>query len=59
MAYINAAEKRGFAVFIDLQLGKMTPVQAVRLVLKYLKYKNVHLAIDPEFEVRGLGCSSR
>ncbi|MEA3417961.1 MAG: hypothetical protein U9Q90_01085 [Campylobacterota bacterium] len=54
MPYINAANKHGFAVFIDLQLGKMTPVQAIQPVLEYLKYDNVHLAIDPEFEVYGL-----
>ena len=54
MPYIEAANNHGFAVFIDLQLGEKTPVEAVRPVLKYLKYKNVHLAIDPEFEVYGL-----
>ncbi len=54
MPYIEAAQKHGFAVFIDMQLGKMTPLQAIQPVLKYLKYDNVHLAIDPEFEVHGL-----
>jgi len=54
MNYINAAKGNGFAVIIDLQLGGMTPVEAVKPVLKYLKYDNVHLAIDPEFEVNGL-----
>ncbi len=54
MKYINAAQKHGFVVFIDTQLGKMTPVEAIRPLLKYLKYDNVHLAIDPEFEVHGL-----
>ena len=54
MEYINAAKSNGFAVFIDLQLGKMTPVEAVKPVLQYLKYDNVHLAIDPEFEVNDL-----
>ena len=54
MPYIHAAKKHGFALFIDTQLGKMTPLQAVQPVLKYLKYDNVHLAIDPEFEVHGL-----
>lgn len=55
MKYINAANSNGFAVFIDLQLGKMTPIEAVKPVLKYLKYNNVHLALDPEFKVYGLG----
>ncbi len=54
MKYIHAANKHGFAVFIDLQLGKMTPLEAVQPVLKYLKYDNVHIALDPEFQVYGL-----
>ena len=54
MPYINAAQDDGFALFMDVQLGKMTPLQAIKPLLKYLKYKNVHLAIDPEFEVHGL-----
>ena len=54
MKYINAAEKNGFIVIIDTQLGAETPLEAVKPVLKYLKYKSVHLAVDPEFEVNGL-----
>lgn len=54
LEYINAAQDNGFAVIIDLQLGGLTPVEAVKPVLQYLKYDNVHLAIDPEFEVKGL-----
>ena len=54
MPYIKASEEHGFMTFIDTQLGKMTPLQAVKPVLKYLQHKNVHLAIDPEFEVHGL-----
>lgn len=54
MKYIKAAEENGFLVIIDTQLGGKTPIEAVTPVLKYLKYKSVHLAIDPEFEVSGL-----
>lgn len=54
MEYIDAGQKHGLVVFIDTQLGKMTPLEAIKPLLKYLKYDNVHLAIDPEFEVRGL-----
>jgi hypothetical protein len=54
MEYISAGQKHGFVVFIDTQLGKMTPIEAIRPLLKYLKYDNVHLAIDPEFEVHDL-----
>jgi hypothetical protein len=54
MAYIDAAKTHGFAVIIDSQLGELTPMESIKPVLKYLKYENVHLAIDPEFEVNGL-----
>ncbi len=54
MPYIEVAQKHNFTVFIDTQLGKLTPLEAIQPVLKYLKYKNVHLALDPEFEVYGL-----
>ena len=54
MPYIKAAEKEGFYLFIDIQLGKHKPQDTVRHVLKYLKYKNVHLAINPEFQVSNL-----
>lgn len=54
MRYINAANNEGFAVIIDMQLGKLTPLEAVKPVLPYLKHENVHLAIDPEFEVKSL-----
>ncbi len=52
--YIEAAQNEGFNLFIDIQLGKHTPQDAVKHVLKYLKYHNVHIAIDPEFEVSNL-----
>ncbi len=51
LKYIKAANEEGFAVIIDLQLGTQTPLEAVLPVLKYLKYDNVHLAIDPEFKI--------
>ena len=52
--YIAAAQKHGIAVFIDVQLGKRTPAQSVKPLLKYLKYDNVHIAVDPEFSVDNL-----
>lgn len=51
MRYINRAQIEDFDVIIDLQLGTKTPKEAVAPVLKYLKYPNVHLALDPEFKV--------
>ncbi len=51
MEYINAAQKENFAVIIDLQLGVLKPLEAIKPVLKYLQYDNVHLALDPEFKI--------
>ena len=51
MEYIEVAQREDFAVIIDLQLGANKPVDSIKKVLKYLKYDNVHLAIDPEFKV--------
>ncbi|MGB0990775.1 MAG: hypothetical protein ACPGUI_08150, partial [Halarcobacter sp.] len=39
------------AVILDVQLGTKTAFEAVQPILKYLKYDNVHLAIDPEFKI--------
>lgn len=49
MEYIQAAQREGIAVILDIQIGKLTPVEAIRYGLPYLQYGNVHLAIDPEF----------
>ncbi len=49
MKYINYAQKRNMLVFIDHQIGKYTPLVAIRKLLPYLKYPNVHLALDPEW----------
>lgn len=54
LEYIIAAQKNGVVVFIDVQLGKKSPAEAVKPLLKYLKYDNVHIAVDPEFSVDNL-----
>jgi hypothetical protein len=54
LEYISEAQKNGIVVFIDVQLGKKSPAQAVKPLLKYLKYNNVHIAVDPEFSVDNL-----
>ena len=54
MDYIQAAQKNGLVLFIDVQLGKKSPAEAVKPLLKYLKYDNVHIAVDPEFSVDDL-----
>ncbi len=54
LEYITAAQKNGIVVFIDVQLGKKSPAEAVKPLLKYLKHDNVHIAVDPEFSVDDL-----
>ncbi len=51
--YIQPAAERGWVVILDTQLGKSNPkAQVKRMIDKgYLKYDNVHVAIDPEFHV--------
>ncbi|MFN8492217.1 MAG: DUF4115 domain-containing protein [Caldilineaceae bacterium] len=48
-AYVERAEKEQFAVILDIQIGALKPDEAIKPGLPWLKYKNVHLAIDPEF----------
>lgn len=49
ISYITAAEAEGWQVILDVQIGALTPSQAITRALKFLHYPNVHLAIDPEF----------
>jgi hypothetical protein len=52
--YIEPAAERGWAVILDSQLGRSTPVEQVRRMIDrgYLQYDNVHVAFDPEFHVQ-------
>ncbi len=49
--YIEAAAKRGWVVILDTQLGRSNPIEQITHIKEqgYLKYDNVHVAIDPEF----------
>jgi hypothetical protein len=49
--YIKPAAARGWTVILDTQLGRSDPVTEVKRMMDrgYLKYDNVHVAIDPEF----------
>lgn len=49
MAYINEGLRENIAVILDVQVGALSLTEAISPVLKYLKYSNVHLAVDPEF----------
>ena len=47
--YIEFAAERGWYVYLDHQIGKYTVEQAMNKILPFLKYPNVHLALDPEW----------
>ncbi len=49
LAYVERAQAEGFDVFLDVQIGALTPVEAIERALPWLEYDNVHIAIDPEF----------
>ncbi len=46
--YIRFAQSMGMLVFIDHQIGKYSLRAAMDKILPFLRYPNVHLAIDPE-----------
>jgi hypothetical protein len=51
--YIEPAAKLGYLVILDSQYGRASSVTQVKRMIDkgYLKYDNVHVALDPEFHV--------
>ena len=49
MSYIEAAYQRGVLVYIDHQMGRNHPTYSINEILSFLRYPNVHLALDPEW----------
>jgi hypothetical protein len=47
--YIEFALENDMLVFIDHQIGKYTPQDSIKRMLPWLKYPNIHLALDPEW----------
>ncbi|MCX7024204.1 MAG: hypothetical protein NT080_06230 [Spirochaetes bacterium] len=47
--YIEYAASMGWLVFLDHQIGKYTVEESMAKLLPWLKYPNVHLALDPEW----------
>jgi hypothetical protein len=49
--YIEPAQKRGWEVILDTQMGRSDPATQVKRMIDkgYLKYENVHVGLDPEF----------
>jgi hypothetical protein len=50
--WIEYARERGVLIFIDHQIGKYDPVESLATMFPYLKYPNVHLALDPEWRTQ-------
>jgi len=49
LEYIEYAQANNILVFIDHQIGKYGVVESLRRLLPFLRYPNVHLALDPEW----------
>ncbi|MCL2601839.1 MAG: hypothetical protein FWD91_03395 [Treponema sp.] len=47
--WIEFAQEHDMLVFVDHQIGRFTPERAVRQMLPWLRYPNVHVALDPEW----------
>jgi len=49
VSYLEFALEKGYLVYLDHQIGRYKPEEALGELLPYLKYPNVHLAIDAEW----------
>jgi hypothetical protein len=49
MPYIEYGLENNILVFIDHQIGRFDPIDSLRRMLPYLRFPNVHLALDPEW----------
>lgn len=47
--YVEYAQSRGMLVFLDHQIGRYSVDEAMNRLLPWLRYPNVHLALDPEW----------
>src|SRR6478735_12113706 len=47
------AEARGWIVILDIQIGHSTVAAELEPLVPYLKRPYVHLALDPEFSMKG------
>ncbi|WP_461256925.1 hypothetical protein [Treponema sp. R80B11-R83G3] len=52
MKYIDYGLKNDILVFIDHQIGRYDPIDSLKKMLPYLRYPNVHLALDPEWRTK-------
>nr|AGS52639.1 FIG01187702: hypothetical protein [uncultured bacterium contig00043] len=49
MRYINYGLENDMLVILDHQIGRFDPIDSLKKMLPYLRYPNVHLALDPEW----------
>ena len=47
--YVEFALENDILIFIDHQIGRYSPADSIKRMLPWLKYPNVHLALDPEW----------
>jgi hypothetical protein len=47
--WIEYGVKNDILIFIDHQMGRYDPVSSLKRMLPWLRYPNVHLALDPEW----------
>lgn len=49
LSYIETAYQNGILIYLDHQIGKHSPQFAINELISFLRYPNVHLALDPEW----------
>jgi len=47
--YVEYAMENDILIFIDHQIGRYDPINSLKRMLPWLRYPNVHLALDPEW----------
>ena len=47
--FIEYGLKNDILIFIDHQIGRYDPIDSLKRLLPWLRYPNVHLALDPEW----------
>lgn len=55
MDYIMQGLRYQVAVILDVQMGSLSVTEALSPALPYLRFPNVHLALDPEFAMTSAG----
>lgn len=51
--WCKLAESKGYLMFLDVQVGRSTVRAELQPLIPYLKRPYVHLALDPEFDMKG------